>query len=87
MESLTLAAALGIGAGPVGPAGPPGPPGSTGSLLLDEITAIYKNGSFSIGVPGTVPFGVGPVVPAGESFFYLGVDAYNPIHIPSGSFC
>jgi hypothetical protein len=56
-------------------------------LLLDEITAIYKNGSFSIGVPGTVPFGVGPVVPAGESFFYLGVDAYNPIHIPSGSFC
>lgn len=84
---------LAYASGPVGPkgdtgaSGPQGPAGSTGSFLLDEIGAIYRNASASIGVPGAVPFGVGPVVPSGESFYYLGVDAYNPVHIPSGSFC
>ena len=70
-----------------GATGPQGPEGTTGSVLLDELTAIYRNGSFSIGVPGQVPFGVGPVAPSGTSFYYAGADAYNPIHLPSGSFC
>lgn len=70
-----------------GATGPQGPEGTTGSTLLDELTAIYRNGSFSIGVPGQVPFGVGPVAPSGTSFYYASADAYNPIHLPSGSFC
>jgi hypothetical protein len=70
-----------------GPIGPVGPEGSTGSVLLDELTAIYRNGSFSVGTPGQVPFGVGPVVPPGTAFHYISADAYNPIHLPSGSFC
>jgi hypothetical protein len=70
-----------------GPTGPQGPEGTTGSKLLDELTAIYRHGAFSVGTPGTVPFGVGPVVPPGAAFHYIGADAYNPIHLASGSFC
>lgn len=70
-----------------GPPGPQGPEGTTGSRLLDELTAIHRNGSFSVGTPGKVPFGVGPVVPPGVAFHYIGADAYNPIHLASGSFC
>lgn len=70
-----------------GEQGPQGVPGSTGSRLLDEITSIMTNGSFSIGVPGQVPFGVGPVQPSGASMHYVGADLYNAIHIESGSFC
>jgi len=70
-----------------GPEGPIGPAGSTGSVLLDELTEIHRNGSFSIGTPGTVPFGVGPVIPPGTSFYYVSAEAYNPIHLASGSFC
>lgn len=70
-----------------GPTGPQGPAGSTGSVLLDELTAIYRNAAFSVGTPGNVPFGVGPVVPPGAAFHYIGADAYNPIHLASGSFC
>ena len=70
-----------------GPTGPQGPAGSTGSFMLDELTAIYRNAAFSVGTPGSVPFGVGPVVPPGVAFHYIGVDAYNPVHLPSGSFC
>jgi len=70
-----------------GPQGPQGAPGSTGSLLLDELTAIYRNGSFSVGTPGQVPFGVGPVTPPGTAFHSISADAYNPVHLPSGSFC
>jgi hypothetical protein len=67
--------------------GPTGPAGPTGSVLLDELTSIYQNAAFSVGKPGSVPFGVGPVVPPGVSFHYIGADAYNPVHLPSGSFC
>lgn len=71
-----------------GPAGAQGVPGSTGSLLLDEITAISSRGTFSIGVPGTVPFGVGPVPSSGnQPFYFIGPELYNAIHIPSGSLC
>jgi hypothetical protein len=73
-------------AGPPGAAGAPGAPGSTGSLFLDEITAINLSGSNSIGVPGTIPFGVGPYVPSGQDFVALGAAAYNPLHSLSGSF-
>lgn len=70
-----------------GPTGPIGPAGTTGSKLLDEMTAITANGSFSVGTAGEVPFGVGPVAPPGAAFYYLGPDAYYPIHLASGSFC
>lgn len=70
-----------------GPPGATGAPGSTGSRLLDEITAIFSQGTFSIGVPGTVPFGVGPVPPASGSLYFIGPELYNAIHIQSGSLC
>ena len=70
-----------------GPAGAPGVPGSTGSRLLDEVTSIYANGTFTIGVPGMVPFGVGPVPPASGSMSSIGPELYNAIHIQSGSLC
>jgi hypothetical protein len=70
-----------------GPIGPVGPEGTTGSRLLDEVIAIYQNAAFSVGKPGSTPFGVGPVVPPGVAFHYIGADAYNPVHLPSGSFC
>jgi hypothetical protein len=41
----------------------------------------------SIGQPGTVPFGVGPVIPPGMSLVGIGPDAYNVIDIYSGSVC
>lgn len=72
--------------GPQGSTGPQGPAGSTGSAFLDELTAIYRNGSFSVGTPGQVPFGVGPVVPPETAFHYVSAYAYNPIHLASGSF-
>jgi hypothetical protein len=70
-----------------GPAGVQGVAGSTGSRLLDEITSIYTRGTFSIGTPGQVPFGVGPVPPASGSYYFIGPDLYNAIHIQSGSLC
>lgn len=70
-----------------GPQGIQGVPGTTGSRMLDEITAIMTKGTFSIGVPGQVPFGVGPVPPSGISMHYIGADLYNALHIESGSMC
>jgi hypothetical protein len=72
--------------GLVGPPGPQGPAGSTGSRLLDEMTAIVLNGSGNIGTPGTIPYGVGAVLPESGSFIGIGYSSYNPIHVPSGSF-
>ena len=54
---------------------------------LRESTAISINAAFSVGTPGSVPFGVGPVMPPSVAFAGIGADAYNPIHLNSGSFC
>jgi hypothetical protein len=70
-----------------GEQGPQGVPGTTGSRALDELTAIMTYGTYTIGVPGRVPFGVGPVPPSGISMHYVGADLYNAIHIESGSLC
>jgi len=52
-----------------------------------EETQIRQRAAFSVGTPGIIPFGVGPVIPPGMAFFGIGPDAYNPIHVASGSFC
>lgn len=52
-----------------------------------EESEIRRNAAFSVGVAGLVPFGVGPAIPPGMAFFGIGADAYNPIHLLSGSFC
>lgn len=52
-----------------------------------ESQQMQHHGAFSIGTPGQIPFGVGPVAPPGAAFGGLGPDAYNPIHYSSGSFC
>jgi len=53
----------------------------------NEEIEIRRNCAFSVGAPGAVPYGVGPAIPPGMAFFGIGPDAYNPIHLPSGSFC
>ena len=52
-----------------------------------EESQIKLNAAFSIGTAGVIPFGVGPAIPPGMAFFGIGPDAYNPIHLLSGSFC
>lgn len=54
---------------------------------LAESDAIRLYGSYSIGVPGSVPFGVGPLTSTGSEVSYVGGENYNVIDIPSGSFC
>lgn len=54
---------------------------------VEESRLIRKNATVSIGVAGTVPFGVGPVIPPGMSLVGIGPDAYNVIDIFSGSVC
>lgn len=54
---------------------------------LSESEAIRLRGSYSIGVAGTVPFGVGPVAPVGADLAPIGAQHYNVIDIGSGSFC
>lgn len=54
---------------------------------IEESRLIRRNATVSIGTPGTVPFGVGPVVPPGMSLVGIGPDAYNVIDIYSGSVC
>ena len=41
----------------------------------------------SVGTAGTANFGVGPIVPAGATFYPVFAQLYDPIHLPSGSFC
>lgn len=60
-----------------GPAGPQGPVGFAGPQAVPG----------SIGIPGQALFGVGPIVPAGSTFYPLFAELYDPIHLPSGSFC
>jgi hypothetical protein len=53
---------------------------------IEEARLIRRNGSLSIGVPGQVPFGVGPVIASGMAIAGLGPEAYNPVDLASGSF-
>jgi hypothetical protein len=52
-----------------------------------EESEIRRNAAFSVGIAGAIPFGVGPVIPPGMAFFGIGPDAYNSVHLVSGSFC
>lgn len=54
---------------------------------LAESESIRLNGSYSIGVPGNVPFGVGPLTSTGMDLTPIGAEHYNVIDIRSGSFC
>lgn len=54
---------------------------------LAESEAIRLRGSYSIGVAGTVPFGVGPIASVGADLAPIGAEQYNVIDIQSGSFC
>lgn len=54
---------------------------------VEERRLIRRNASVSIGTPGTVPFGVGPIIPPGMSLVGIGPDAYNVVDIYSGSVC
>lgn len=54
-------------------------------LLESEL--IRANGSYSIGTPGSVPFGVGPIAPTGADLSSIGPDQYVVVDIESGSFC
>jgi hypothetical protein len=51
-----------------------------------EPIEIILNGSFSIGRPGRIPFGVGPAPAAGVGISGVSQRDYNPIHVASGSF-
>jgi len=63
--------------GPTGATGPQGPAGFAGPQAVPG----------SIGIAGQPQFGVGPIVPAGATFYPLFAELYDPIHLPSGSFC
>ncbi len=54
---------------------------------IEESRLIRRNATVSIGVVGTVPFGVGPVIPPGMSLVGIGPDDYNVIDVYSGSVC
>lgn len=54
---------------------------------VEEARLIRRNGTATIGLPGTVPFGVGPMIPPGMSLVGIGPDSYNVIDVYSGSVC
>jgi hypothetical protein len=54
---------------------------------IEESRLIRKYGTATIGLPGTVPFGVGPVISPGMSLVGIGPDSYNVIDVYSGSVC
>jgi hypothetical protein len=51
-----------------------------------EMLLIPENAAFSVGKPGQIPFGVGPVLPPGAAFSGINRSDYFPIHHASGSF-
>jgi len=51
-----------------------------------EMLLIPENAAFSVGKPGQIPFGVGPVLPPGAAFSGITRSDYYPIHHASGSF-
>jgi hypothetical protein len=54
---------------------------------IEESRLIRRNATVSVGIAGTVPFGVGPIIPPGMSLVGVGPDSYNVIDIYSGSVC
>ena len=54
---------------------------------IEESRLIRKFGTVTIGQPGTVPFGVGPMIPPGMPLVGIGPDSYNVIDVYSGSVC
>lgn len=62
--------------GAAGAAGPAGPAGFAGPQAVPG----------SIGIAGRINFGVGPIVPAGSTFYPVFAQLYDPIHLLSGSF-
>lgn len=66
-----------------------GIPASLNTLLkgLAEAEAIRLRGTYTIGTPGTVPFGVGPITATGMDLAPVGAEHLNVIDIRSGSFC
>lgn len=52
-----------------------------------EPLEILINAAFSVGRPGAIPFGVGPVLTPGAAFSGISQSDYYPIHHASGSFC
>jgi hypothetical protein len=57
------------------------------TMQVLEPYKILSNGSKSIGVPGTIPFGVGPVIASGQTFAGISQSDYYPVHLSSGSYC
>ena len=56
------------------------------AMAGQEILLIPENAAFSVGRPGQIPFGVGPVLPPGAAFSGISRSDYYPIHHASGSF-
>jgi hypothetical protein len=56
-------------------------------LQVLEPLEILVNAAFSVGRPGAIPFGVGPVLTPGAAFSGISQSDYYPIHHASGSFC
>jgi hypothetical protein len=56
-------------------------------LQVLEPLEILVNAAFSVGRPGAIPFGVGPVLAPGAAFSGISQSDYHPIHHASGSFC
>ncbi len=54
---------------------------------IEESRLIRRNATVSVGIAGTVPFGVGPIIPPGMSLVGIGPDSYNIVDIYSGSVC
>jgi len=59
-------------------------PQSTIQVL--EPLEILLNAAFSVGIPGRIPFGVGPALLPGAAFSGISQSDYYPIHHASGSF-
>jgi len=60
-------------------------PQSTMQVL--EPLEIIMNAAFSVGRPGSIPFGVGPVLTPSAAFSGISQSDYYPVHHASGSFC
>lgn len=56
------------------------------ALQVLEPLQILLNATAAIGRPGTIPFGVGPALPAGLGVTGIAQADYYPVHLASGSF-